>query len=65
LKLPRCVCVGKKERRGLSGGLDAAVEAMKRIPWTTLAELKGDRDVLKKIDDAEALFRTLRKTLSD
>jgi ParB family chromosome partitioning protein len=54
----------KKERRGLSGELDAAVEAMKRVPWTTLAELKGDPEILKKIEDAEALLRTLRKTLS-
>jgi ParB family transcriptional regulator, chromosome partitioning protein len=37
---------------------------MKRVPWTTLAELKGDPDILKKIDDAEALLKTLRKTLS-
>src|ERR1700686_4934456 len=32
---------GKKEKRGLSGELDSAVEAMKRVPWTTLAEMKG------------------------
>lgn len=32
----------KREMRGLSGELDAAVEAMKRVPRTTLAELKGD-----------------------
>jgi ParB family transcriptional regulator, chromosome partitioning protein len=38
---------------------------MKRVPWTTLAELKGDPDILKKIDDAEALLKTLRKTISD
>jgi ParB family chromosome partitioning protein len=49
---------------GLSGELDAAVEAMKRVPWTALAELKGDAEILKKIDDAEALLKSLRKTLS-
>lgn len=54
----------KKEKKGLSGELDAAVEAMKRVPWTSLAELKGDPDILKKIDDAEALLKSLRKTLS-
>jgi ParB family transcriptional regulator, chromosome partitioning protein len=38
---------------------------MKRVPsTTTLAELKDDPDILKKIDDAEALLKTLRKTLS-
>jgi ParB family chromosome partitioning protein len=54
----------KKAKSGLADELDSAVEAMKRVPWTTLAELKGDSDILKKIDDAEALLKSLRKTLS-
>jgi ParB family chromosome partitioning protein len=54
----------KKAKNGLAEELESAVEAMKRVPWTTLAELKGDPDILKKIDDAEALLRSLRKTLS-
>lgn len=54
----------KKAKNGLAGELESAVEAMKRVPWTALAELKGDPDILKKIDDAEALLRSLRKTLS-
>lgn len=44
--------------------LDAAVEAMKSVPWTTLQELKGDLAVLKKIDEAESLLKSLRKALS-
>jgi ParB family transcriptional regulator, chromosome partitioning protein len=55
---------GKKEKRGLSGELDSAVEAMKRVPWTALAALKGDAEILEKIDEAEALLKSLRKTLS-
>jgi ParB family chromosome partitioning protein len=54
----------KKEKRGLSGELDSAVEAMKRVPWTTLAEMKGDAEILRRIDEAEALLKSLRKTLS-
>lgn len=54
----------KKPRAGLASDLDAAVDAMKRVPWTTLAELKGDPDILKKIAEAEALLGSLRKTLS-
>lgn len=54
----------KKAKNGLAGDLDFAVEAMMRVPWTTLAELKGDPEILKKIDDAEALLKSLRKTLS-
>jgi ParB family chromosome partitioning protein len=60
----RVSALPKKERRGLSRELEAAVEAMKHLPWTTLVELKGDPEILKKIDDAEALLKTLRKTLS-
>src|SRR5215218_4858509 len=55
---------GSKEGGRLSAELDAAVEAMRRVPWTALAELKGDANTLKKIDDAEALLKSLRKTLS-
>lgn len=54
----------RKEKAGLAGDLDAAVESMKRIPWTALAELKGDPEILRKIDDAEALLKSLRETLS-
>jgi ParB family chromosome partitioning protein len=39
------------------------VEAMKRVPWTTLAEMKGDVEILKRIDEVEALLKSLRKTL--
>ncbi len=54
----------KKQQSGLAGDLDAVVESMKRVPWTALAELKGDSEILKKIDDAEELLKSLRKTLS-
>jgi ParB family chromosome partitioning protein len=36
----------KKQKYGLSGELESAVEAMKRVPWTTLVELKGDPETL-------------------
>ncbi len=54
----------KKAKGGLSNDLDAAVEAMRSVPWTTLQELKGDPDLLKKISDAEGLLQSLRKVLS-
>jgi ParB family chromosome partitioning protein len=37
---------------------------MKSVPWTALAELKNDVNLLRKIDEASALLATLRKTLS-
>jgi ParB family transcriptional regulator, chromosome partitioning protein len=54
----------RKPKGGLSGDLETVVEAMKSIPWTTLQELKGDPDILKKIDDTEAMLKSLRKALS-
>ena len=60
----RVLPMARKEKAGLASDLDAAVESMKRVPWTALAELKGDRNILKKIDDAEALLKALRQALS-
>jgi ParB family chromosome partitioning protein len=54
----------KPIKGGLSGDLEAAVDAMKKIPFSTLQELKGDVDILKKIDEAEALLQSLRGALS-
>ncbi len=54
----------KPAKAGLSGDLETAVEAMKKVPFSTLQELKGDVDILKKIDEAEALLRSLRGALS-
>jgi ParB family chromosome partitioning protein len=53
-----------KAKQGLPTDLDAAVEAMKNVPWTALQELRGNPEILKKIDDAEALLRSLRSALS-
>jgi ParB family chromosome partitioning protein len=60
----RLAPAAKKTKGGLASELDAAVEAMKRVPWTALEELKGDPDILKKIDDVEALLKSLRKSIS-
>lgn len=54
----------KPAKGGLSGDLEAAVEAMKKVPFSTLQELKGDADILRKIEEAEALLRSLRGALS-
>ena len=54
----------KKGNDGLLTDLETAVEAMKNVPWTMLQELKGDSDVLRKLDDAENLLKSLRKALT-
>ncbi len=60
----RVVPAAKQTKAGLPGDLEAAVEAMKGVPWTVLQELKGDPQILRKIDDVEALLQSLRKALS-
>ncbi len=37
---------------------------MRTVPWTALAELKGNLEILRKIDDVEALLKSLRQALS-
>jgi ParB family chromosome partitioning protein len=53
----------KKDKSGLAGDLETAIESMRRVPWTVLSDLKGDRDILNKIEDAEVLLKSLRKAL--
>jgi ParB family chromosome partitioning protein len=54
----------KPVKGGLSGDLEAAVDAMNKVPFSALQELKGDVDILKKIDEAQALLQSLRSALS-
>jgi ParB family transcriptional regulator, chromosome partitioning protein len=55
----------KKPKDGLIAELEAAVDAMKNVPWTALQEMKGNASVLEKIRDAEDLLKSLRKALGD
>ena len=54
----------KKPKSGLVGELEAVVSAIRSMPWTDLEKLRGNADVLKKIDEAKVLLDNLRKTLS-
>jgi ParB family chromosome partitioning protein len=55
----------KKPKEDLLTELDAAVEAMKNVPWTALQKLKGNATALRKIYDAEQLLKSLREALDD
>jgi ParB family chromosome partitioning protein len=57
--------IEKKAKDSLLTELEAAVEAMKNVPWTALQEMKGNTSLLKKIEDAEELLKSLRKALND
>jgi ParB family chromosome partitioning protein len=54
----------KPQPAGLLGELDAAVDAMARVPWTELEARKGDAEIINKIEKAEALLRSLKKALT-
>lgn len=54
----------KPIKGGLSDDLEAVVDAMRKVPFSTLQELKGDVDILKKIDEAQALLQSLKGALS-
>jgi len=54
----------RKPKRGFSAELQSVVETIKNVPWATLQELQGDSGVIKSIDDAEELLKSLRKALT-
>lgn len=53
-----------KVQLGLPSDLEVAVEAMRKVPWAELQTLKGDTQVLGRIDEAEELLKSLRSLLS-
>jgi ParB family transcriptional regulator, chromosome partitioning protein len=55
----------KRVEKSVINELDAAVAAMKNIPWSALQEMRGDPAAIKKIEDAEEMLKSLRKLLSD
>ncbi|HRK63724.1 MAG TPA: ParB/RepB/Spo0J family partition protein [Terricaulis sp.] len=54
----------KESKGGLSDDLEAAMESMKSVPWTTLQELKGNPELLKQLEEAEALLKSLKSALA-
>lgn len=60
----RVASVKRPSDAGLPAELDAVMESVKRIPWTELQELKGDADLLKKIEAAGTMLKSLKKAWS-
>src|SRR5713101_6795237 len=52
-----------KKRQGLTGDIQALADTIKGYPWTTLADLKGDVDLIRTLDETEKLLKNLRRTL--
>jgi ParB family transcriptional regulator, chromosome partitioning protein len=53
-----------KKGAGLLGDIEQLSESLQRYSWTTLAALRGDSRVLRKLDETENLIKELKKTLS-
>jgi ParB family chromosome partitioning protein len=56
--------VPSKKNQGLLGDIEQVSESLRRYPWTTLAALKGDPQVLRKLEETEKLLKDLKKALS-
>ncbi|HWO23604.1 MAG TPA: ParB N-terminal domain-containing protein [Kofleriaceae bacterium] len=52
-----------QRKNGLAGDLGAIVDSIRKHPWTALADLRGDEDTLRTIEEAEKLLKDLKKTL--
>ncbi len=52
-----------RKRQGLTGDIQALAETIKGYPWTTLAMLKGDVDLVRTLEETEKLLKDLRRTL--
>jgi len=53
-----------KRNQGLLGDIEQLSQAVQRYPWTALADLRGNQEVLRKLEDTEKLLKELRKALS-
>jgi hypothetical protein len=54
----------EKKSHGLIGDIDQLAESLQRYPWTTLVSMKGDQQVLRKLEETENLIKELKKALS-
>jgi len=52
-----------KKSGGLIGDIENLTEAIKRYPWTTLSALKGDQQLIRRIEETEKLLKDLKKSL--
>jgi ParB family chromosome partitioning protein len=53
-----------KKQQGLLGDIEELSEVLRRYPWTTLAEMKGDQQVIRRLEETEKLLKDLRKALA-
>lgn len=53
-----------KRGQGLLGDIDALADVLRRYPWTELNALRGDPQVIRRIEETEKLLKDLKKNLA-
>jgi len=53
-----------KKGHGLMGDIEQLNEVLRRYPWTTLADMKGDPQVIRTLEETEKLLKDLKKALT-
>lgn len=53
----------EERKGGLAGEISELTRALKRHPWTTLIDSRGDADLLERVEEAERLLSELKKVL--
>ena len=53
-----------KKSHGLMGDIEQLSESLQRHSWATLAALRGDAQILRKLEETEKLLKELKKALS-
>lgn len=61
----RLAPIEAKSEPDLASHLDATVQSIKHMPWTRIDDLKNDAALVQKIEEAEALLRSLRRALTE
>jgi len=61
--LNKVVPIATKKEQGLVGNIEELNEIIRRYPWTTLSSLKGDLQIIRKLEETEKLIRDLKKAL--
>jgi ParB family chromosome partitioning protein len=53
-----------KLNRGLAGDIEALTDLVKKYPWTDLQKLKGNKEALESIEEAQTVLKGLKDALS-
>jgi ParB family chromosome partitioning protein len=59
------VAAPKSAKTGLAGQLNSTIAAIRSVPWTEMESLRGNQEVLARLDEADRLLQSLRTHLAE